>query len=263
MDSLENPVDNVLTATPELPPPPKRIKIVRDGILGFIVAIALTLGLIIAIVIAGMISGSVSLNSPSFAPTPGLMLAMLFAAEIPFASVAAFLRWRYRSTGRLLPSLFEGSFLSSILIGVAAGVAMATFGYAHAFVATLLFGKASTEAMEDLMRTLFSVKNDPVMAAGMVFAIAVLAPLCEEFFFRGAIFSSVRSTQSARAAAIVSSFLFAIAHGNWMMFTYYLVFGLTMCWLLSKTQTIATPIAAHMTVNATAAIAMLMSHTPQ
>jgi hypothetical protein len=87
MDSLENPVDNVLTATPELPPPPKRIKIVRDGILAFIVAIALTLGLIFAIVIAGMISGSVALNSASFAPTPGFMLAMLFAAEIPFASV--------------------------------------------------------------------------------------------------------------------------------------------------------------------------------
>jgi membrane protease YdiL (CAAX protease family) len=117
--------------------------------------------------------------------------------------------------------------------------------------------------MEELMRTLFSAKGDPVMAAGLVFAIAVLAPLCEEFFFRGAIFSSVRSGQRARAAAIVSSVLFAAAHGNWMMFTYYLVFGFTMCWLLARTRTIATPIAAHMTVNATAAIALLLSNTPQ
>jgi len=108
------------------------------------------------------------------------------------------------------------------------------------------------------MRAVLQARGNPVAVSALVFSIALLAPFCEEFFFRGAMFSSVRSTSSARSAAVVSSVLFAVAHLNFAMFTYYLVFGLTMCWLLSKTQTIAAPIAAHITVNATATIAMLM-----
>src|SRR6185503_7697304 len=107
---------------------------------------------------------------------------------------------------------------------------------------TSLFGKASTDAMEDLMRTLLASVGNPLILYGLVFSIAVLAPFCEEFFFRGAIFSSVRSSPNARAAAIVSSALFAVAHLNPMMFTYYLVFGFTMCWLVSRTRTLAAPI---------------------
>jgi hypothetical protein len=109
------------------------------------------------------------------------------------------------------------------------------------------------------MDTLFSQKGSPLRVAVLVFTIAVLAPLCEEFFFRGAIFSSVRSTPKAWAGAIVSSVLFAVAHLNPTMITYYLIFGLTMCWLLSKTRTMAAPIAAHMTVNTVACIAVLLS----
>jgi membrane protease YdiL (CAAX protease family) len=186
------------------------------------------------------------------------MVAALFGTEIPFVAVACFLRWRYQSTGHILPRLLQGHYLSAMLIGVGAGIAMAGFGVVHAIVSTSLFGSASTEAMEELMRAVFQSRGNLVAVSALVFSIAVLAPFCEEFFFRGVLFSSVRSTSSARTAAIASSLLFAVAHLNPAMFTYYVVFGLTMCWLLSKKQTIAAPIAAHITVNATATLGMLL-----
>ena len=260
MDSLESSLENVPTdgGAPPLPQP-RRIKIVRDGILAFVASIVLTVGLVMVAIVAALLTGMVVLGSPEpFTPTPGMMVAVLLASEIPFAAVALFMRWRYRSTGRVLPLLFGGPYLSAIGIGIGAGIVMTGFGVVHALLATSLFGTATTEAMEELMRAVLAAQGNPVALAALGLCIALLAPLCEEFFFRGAMFSSVRSAPSARTAAVVSSLLFAVAHLNPAMFTYYLVFGLTMCWLLWKTQTIAAPIAAHVTVNATATIAMFL-----
>ena len=260
MDSLDNTTGYTI-AEPGTPPvpAPSRIRIVRDAILAFVASIALTLVLVIAGIVVALLTGAMPINSQGFTPTPGWIVALLFAGELPFVGFAMFLRWRYRRKGHLLKALFEGTTGSRIALGIGAGVCMTVFGFLHAALATMLFGKASTESMEQILQTLFSLKDRPGMVAAMVFSIAVLAPVCEEFFFRGAIFSSVRSTQQARAGALVSALLFAVAHGNPPMFTYYVIFGLTMCWLLSKTGTMAAPIAAHMTVNTVACIAVLLS----
>jgi membrane protease YdiL (CAAX protease family) len=261
MDSLEN-TTGYPVAEPGTPPFParSRIRIIRDGILAFVASIGLTLVLVITGVVVALLAGAMPMNSAQgFTPTAGWIIALLFAGELPFAGFAMFLRWRYRRKGHLLKALFEGTTVSTIAIGMGTGICMAVFGFLHAALATMLFGKASSQSMEEILQMLFSLKDRPVMVTILVFSIAVLAPFCEEFFFRGAIFSSVRSTQQARAGAMVSALLFAIAHGNPPMFTYYVIFGLTMCWLLSKTGTMAAPIAAHMTVNTVACIAVLLS----
>jgi len=259
MESIDNPIEATPIDDGLVVPPPRRIRIVRDGILAFLVAAALTLAFVVAVIVVAIVLGYVHFDaSQTFSPPPALWIVLLAGNQLPFLGVAVFLRWRYRSTGRPVPMLFEGVTPSAVLKGIVAGLVMAGFGVLHAMVATSLFGKASTDAMEDLMRTLLASVGDPLILYGLVFSIAILAPFCEEFFFRGAIFSSVRSSPNARAAAIVSSALFAVAHLNPMMFTYYLVFGFTMCWLVSRTRTLAAPIAAHMTVNATATIAMLL-----
>ncbi|HLQ78657.1 MAG TPA: type II CAAX endopeptidase family protein [Terriglobia bacterium] len=225
-------------------------------------AIGLTIFLVIVVVIGALVTGDLSTTStPSFGLTPGLIVGILFASELPFAGFAMFLRWRYRRKGHLLEPLFAGKFVSSIVTGAGVGLCLAVVGALNAALAVKLFGKASTQGMEEIMKSLASLKERPGMVAALVFSIAVLAPFCEEFFFRGAVFGSVRSTPQARAGVIVSTLLFAIAHVNPMMFPYYVVFGLTMCWLLSKTGTMAASIAAHMTVNALVCIAVLLAPT--
>jgi len=263
MDSLDNTaaITSAEPGTISVPTPP-RIRIVRDGILAFLASIALTLVLVIVWVVGALLTGVIpTTRAQGFTPTPGWIVSILFAGELPFVGFGIFLRWRYRRKGHPLKALFEGTSVSKITIGIGTGICIAVFGLLHAVLSTMLFGKASSQAMEEVMKTLFSIKDRPGMVAALVFSIAVLAPFCEEFFFRGAIFSSVRSTQQARAGALVSTVLFALAHGNLSMFTYYVVFGLTMCWLLSKTGTMAAPIAAHMTVNTVACIAVLLSPT--
>src|SRR6185436_674838 len=129
--------------------------------------------------------------SPDIAGIPsGLLTALLFAGELPFLGIAFYLRQRYRSKGHLLEPLFEGKTLTAIPIGIGSGILMAGIGVVHATLAEKFFGKASTQAMEEIMRSLFQMKGRPLAVAALVFTIAIMATLCEEFFFRGAIFSS-------------------------------------------------------------------------
>jgi len=243
-----------------LPPPLPPIRIVRDSIISFLGYIIVTFLLVIAGVIAALVTGAISTTpGANFTLSAGWIVGFLLVSELTFLGFGILLRWWYRVKGHTLQRLFGGNPVSAILIGIAVGIGMAGIGTLHAMLATKLFGKASTQAMEEVMETLFSLKDNPLWVAVLVFTIAVLAPLCEEYFFRAAIFSSVRSTQKAWAGAIVSSILFAAAHLNPTMITYYLLFGLTMCWLLTKTRTMAAPIAAHMTVNTVACIAVLLS----
>jgi membrane protease YdiL (CAAX protease family) len=239
--------------------PPRPIKIVRDGILAFIVALGLTVAIVIGIVIVEIIFGTIKLTrSEQFTPTPGFIVGTLVASALPFAIVALFLRWRYQSTGRVIPPLFEGPTSSAILRGVPAGLGLGALGFANAVLSTKLFGEAASDSMREVMSMLASLRNKPAAAAGLVFAIAVLAPLCEELFFRGAIFASVRSTEKMRAAAILSSILFAAGHLNLKMAPYYIVVGLTHCWLTRRTRSLAAPIASHMTVNGLVCLAVLL-----
>ena len=256
MDIQDNPAATVSgDPLPQLPPP-RRIRIIRDGILAFLGALAVGLFFTVAILVVAMIGGGTRI-AQDFKLSAPLIVSLLVAVELPFAVFAIFLRWQYKRTHRGGPPLLEGRFLPAVLVGILGGLATAAFGLVHALVSTYLFGKASTESMEEVMKML-SVHENPTVAAALFLAVAVLAPLCEEFFFRGALFLPSRNMSNAKAAAIASSVLFAIAHLNPAMFTYYLVFGLTMCWLLSKTKTIAAPIAAHMTVNTFVCIAVLV-----
>jgi membrane protease YdiL (CAAX protease family) len=252
--------NQVPSLPPIAPPPLLPIRIVRDGILMFVGSIVVTIAMVIVAVIGALVTGAIpAMQGENFTPSMGWIVGFLFVGELPFLGFGIYLRRRYRRKGHILQTLFGGKPASAIPIGIATGIGLAGVGTLHALLAMKVFGTASTQAMEEVMQTLFFQKGRPGGIAVLVFTIAVLAPLCEEFFFRGAIFSSVRSTKQAWAGALVSSVLFAIAHLNPTMITYYLIFGLTMCWLLAKTRTMAAPIAAHMTVNTVACIAVLLS----
>ena len=257
-EELPNPISSL---SPVGPPPLLPIPIVRDGILTFVGCLVVTFVLVIIAIIAGIVTGAITTEQGAdFMPSAGWVVGFLFFGELPFLASGIYLRRKYRNKGHVLEKLFgDGKTLLSILIGIGAGIGMAAIGTLHAMLAMKLFGRASTEVMDRVMQTLFFQKGRPDLVVEIVFTIAIMAPLCEEYFFRGALFSSVRSTRKAWAGAIVSSTLFAIAHFNPTMITYYLIFGLTMCWLLSKTKTMAAPIAAHMTVNTVACIAILLS----
>ena len=246
----------------QLPPTPRtrsHWRIIWTGALSFLAAIAMCIVFVVFMMIVAFIFSAVK-GSGSFETlmgSPLFLLSLLVAVELPLAGVGLFLRFIDRKSEFRPQVLFETINLRAILVGIGTGFALLLFGALNAFIATQIFGKVSTESMEAVTRAVAEMRGHPAKAAAALFVIGVLAPVCEELFFRGALFARGHAAGKAWTAALVSSILFAAAHMNGAMSLYYFGVGFMMCFLFRKTRTLATPIVAHMTVNLTACVAML------
>ena len=89
-----------------------------------------------------------------------------------------------------------------------------------------------------------------------VFAIAISAPVCEEIFFRGLLFRSLRNRLPLWPAALIAGCLFGLVH-----ITSYplntipikMLFGVLMCLLYERTGSLLPCIAVHAAVDGSAA----------
>jgi membrane protease YdiL (CAAX protease family) len=89
------------------------------------------------------------------------------------------------------------------------------------------------------------------MPAGVaILLIAVLAPICEEVFFRGAVLRGVRSTAGTAVGLLLSSALFAAWHQLPPRMVVTFVLGLWFGWLCIRSKGLMAPIVAHAFNNA-------------
>jgi membrane protease YdiL (CAAX protease family) len=91
-----------------------------------------------------------------------------------------------------------------------------------------------------------------------VFAV-VIAPIAEEFIFRGLLFSAAKKMGWPRLAWVGVSLLFALIHFNGPTFLPLFVFALGLTWLYQKTEGLLAPIAAHCAFNAVNVILLLLA----
>jgi len=77
----------------------------------------------------------------------------------------------------------------------------------------------------------------------------VLAPICEEFLFRGFLFQGLRRKWAFWPAALASGGLFAILHGQAIRLPALTLAGVLLASLYEHRRTLVAPIAAHLTLN--------------
>lgn len=95
-----------------------------------------------------------------------------------------------------------------------------------------------------------------------VFAI-VIAPVAEEFIFRGMLFPFIRQLGFPRLAWFGVNALFALIHMNAPTFVPLFVFALALTWLYERTDNLLAPITAHALFNATNfALLLWQKHAP-
>lgn len=85
--------------------------------------------------------------------------------------------------------------------------------------------------------------------AAQIVCLGILAPICEELVFRGLMFKRLRMQVSFRHAALYSTFVFAIIHGNLVQMIYAFIMGLMFAYLYEKYGSVKAPIIAHIAAN--------------
>jgi membrane protease YdiL (CAAX protease family) len=98
--------------------------------------------------------------------------------------------------------------------------------------------------------TMFKGVNAWGEYAYLSFFTIVLAPVAEEFIFRGILYPFVKQLGFPKLALFGTSFLFALIHADKAIFIPLFVLALALTWLYKKTGNLLAPIVAHSLFNA-------------
>jgi membrane protease YdiL (CAAX protease family) len=109
-----------------------------------------------------------------------------------------------------------------------------------------------------------ALRNDPsVGLRAVVFVAAVLvAPVAEEFFFRGILYSIVKQAGFPRLALWGTSVLFAMAHVNLLTFVPLIALGLILASLYEVTDNLIAPMVMHGFFNLVNFVQIVLSPPP-
>lgn len=173
------------------------------------------------------------------------VLSLQYALPIVLVAVLGRLRGARFSEATLMRSFSVGQ---GIALGVGVAVMARFYNGVYGVIVTLL---GFTPPDVDVTR-LFP---DTLSGGAAVVVLAVIvAPFAEEIMFRGVLYPGLRDRFNPYAAAIVSSLVFALFHGEPFVFVPIFLLGLMLAWLTDMTRSIWPAIIAHAAFNASALV---------
>jgi CAAX protease family protein len=166
-------------------------------------------------------------------------LAAVMVAVLRDRSLASIL-----APGKMTAGHFGWSILGS------AGMLAVIFGLVETLLKAL--PRDYKPELDDMARFLL---NLPTVVAFLV--TVVMAPICEEVFFRGAVLRGIRSSWGTAAGLLLSSALFGAWHQLPPRMIVTFVLGLWFGWLAVASGGLAAPVVAHAFNNAVAMALLL------
>lgn len=175
-----------------------------------------------------------------FPDLPSLLLTM-FGAVLTIPVLMAGYRYDQRRRGkeRAVELKFGGCLPYILLLGI--GICISVNNIINLTPIPVIFS--------GFERTAAELYSPP--AAVQLLAAGLVIPAVEELIFRGLMFAPLRERMSFWTAAVISSLLFGIYHGNVLQGIYAFILGFTMAWLYERVKTLAAPYLFHVLANVT------------
>jgi membrane protease YdiL (CAAX protease family) len=147
--------------------------------------------------------------------------------------------WRAGLRALGLRSVRLGQAISAIALGVLT-IFVASFAYSA--VAQALNVPVQTNVDELLRRA----ATEPWTTLATLLVAVIVAPFCEEIFFRGYFFQGLRLRLSIWLSVILSAVIFGLTHGDLGSLTLLIVIGLALAIIRWRTRSLWPGIALHM-----------------
>ena len=176
-----------------------------------------------------------------------LLPAQLYVIVI-VAGIGGFLRWRGLKLGEVfgLRTLPVIAIVGAALLFLLAAFPLVTL--TNHLSLLMLRKLAAEQPLVELFRDLARGRDYPAM--GQVFlAAVVIAPLCEEFLFRGYFYGVAKRYLGPLAGAFVTSLLFAAIHVNLASLPGLFVLALCLTAAYERTGSLLVPIGMHALYN--------------
>lgn len=108
----------------------------------------------------------------------------------------------------------------------------------------------SSENYAEAAGTLYS--TGPVLE---LIGLGILAPIAEEFLFRGLVYRRFKEFNTVIWSMIWASLVFALLHGNMVQGIYAFIMGFLLCYVYERYQSLLAPVVMHMASNLVAVTA--------
>ncbi len=152
--------------------------------------------------------------------------------------------------------------LSAILPGVAAGVAGALLMLPVSLLSSWLWKLLLHEPQLQQPLALLQQASQPLQRIAFIGIALLAAPLIEELFFRGILFTALRHAGWNRGAWVMSAVAFGAIHFDREKFLPLALLALIFTAVYERTRTLIGPITAHATFNAVN-LGLFLSQAPK
>ncbi len=225
---------------------------VRIGIMMIIVFVARTA----ASLLLAMISPAMKDMDSLLVYTIDTVISFLFLYVIPIASAILLLGEK---------GLCRRIYKKPIYFSNAMGMFPAFYGLAifvnlMTMLVSLLFKETS---LNDSFNTVNELQTDNVGSALiLLFQLVVIAPIFEEFWYRGLVLERLKPYGNG-FAIFVTAVLFGLTHGNLQQFFYATTLGICLGYIAITTKSIVVTTIMHAIFNSISGVLLLLMSVPQ
>lgn len=147
--------------------------------------------------------------------------------------------------------------LRKISVGTMVSVVVMGFGF------NLLTGVVFSVLPESWIASYEETANATFVGEFWIVALTtgIMAPLVEEFVFRGLIYTRLKKGMPMVAAAVITAVWFGVMHGHPLWIAYAAVLGLVMVWIFERTGSLFASMLFHFGYNSVAVIEMALPET--
>lgn len=171
-------------------------------------------------------------------------IAVIYSRHMPSAPLRERMRWLGFRATPLAPALLV------IVVGLVIGL-----GGSLIYSQLIAFFHLPLQTNSDTL--LREGKSAPLTTLGILAAAALVAPFCEEVFFRGFIFTGLLKRLSLWPAVALSAVIFGVAHADTGSLAPLIIIGLALAWARWRTDSIWPGIVIHAVNNTAAAVFLL------
>ena len=161
------------------------------------------------------------------------------------AIVIAVYKWKIVNTKIINRSL---SFFKEVNKGLYWGLIVLAVNLIMGLIMYLVFSALGLEVAPQNATNIINKTNKDNFILVFI-AIVVAAPIAEEIIFRGVVYKTLANYFSTTIAILLSGIVFSLLHLDWFFILQISVMGILLAYCYRKTQTLITPIVAHMVVN--------------
>ncbi len=115
---------------------------------------------------------------------------------------------------------------------------------------------------QDVVET-FRAADSPLLIAGMIFLVVILAPISEEIIFRGCLYRFLKNYLPVWGSIAISSILFSLMHQNSMGLIALALLGALLCLVYERTGSLKAPILLHAVFNLNTVILILLQNSAE